>query len=29
VVGAARVTDQPGSFKDIMNFGADPASEEG
>jgi trigger factor len=28
VVGAARVKDQPGSFKDIMNFGADPASEE-
>ena len=27
VVGAAKVTDQPGTFKDIMNFGADPASE--
>ncbi len=28
VVNAAKVEDQPGSFKDIMNFGADPASEE-
>ncbi len=28
VVGAAKVKDQPGSFKDIMNFGADEASEE-
>jgi trigger factor len=27
VVKAARVTDQPASFKDIMNFGVDPASE--
>ncbi|MGH8243243.1 MAG: trigger factor [Steroidobacteraceae bacterium] len=27
VVGVAKVTDQPGTFKDIMNFGADPASE--
>jgi trigger factor len=27
VVNAAQVTDQPGSFKDIMNFGADAASE--
>ena len=27
VVGAAKVTDQPGTFKDIMNFGADPASD--
>jgi trigger factor len=28
VVKAAKVTDQPGSFKDIMNFGADAASDE-
>jgi trigger factor len=28
VVRSAKVTDQPGTFKDIMNFGADPASEE-
>lgn len=28
VVKAARVTDQAGSFKDIMNFGADAASDE-
>jgi len=27
VVGVARVEDQPSSFKEIMNFGADPASE--
>jgi trigger factor len=27
IVKAAQVTDQPGSFKDIMNFGADAASE--
>lgn len=27
VVKAAKVTDQPGSFKDIMNFGADGASD--
>ncbi len=27
VVGQARVQDQPGSFKEIMNFGAVPASE--
>ena len=27
VVKAAQVTDQPGSFKDIMNFGADGASD--
>jgi len=27
VVNSAQVTDQPGSFKDIMNFGADPASD--
>jgi hypothetical protein len=27
VVKAARVTDQPGTFKDIMNFGAEAASE--
>jgi trigger factor len=27
VVRSAKVTDQPGSFKDIMNFGADAASE--
>ena len=27
IINAAQVTDQPGSFKDIMNFGADPASE--
>jgi len=27
VVNAARVTDQPGTFKDIMNFGAEAASE--
>jgi trigger factor len=27
IVNAAGVTDQPASFKDIMNFGADPASE--
>jgi trigger factor len=28
VVGVAAVQDQPSSFKEIMNFGADPASEE-
>ena len=28
VVKAAKVADQPGSFKDIMNFGADAASDE-
>jgi trigger factor len=27
VVKAAKVTDQPGSFKDVMNFGADSASD--
>ena len=27
VVGTARVEDQPSSFKEIMNFGAEPASE--
>ncbi len=27
IISAAKVTDQPGSFKDIMNFGVDPASE--
>ncbi len=27
VIVHAKVTDQPGSFKDIMNFGVDPASE--
>ena len=27
VVEAAEVKDQPATFKDIMNFGADPASE--
>ena len=27
VVGAAAVEDQPSSFKEIMNFGAEPASE--
>jgi trigger factor len=27
VVGVADVQDQPSSFKEIMNFGADPASE--
>jgi len=27
IVAAAQVEDQPASFKDIMNFGADPASE--
>jgi len=27
VVNAAKVTDQPATFKDIMNFGADAASE--
>ena len=27
VVKAAKVTDQPASFKDIMNFGADGASD--
>ena len=27
VIGQAEVTDQPGSFKDIMNFGVDPTSE--
>ncbi len=27
IISAAKVTDQPGSFKAIMNFGADPASE--
>ena len=28
IVAAAKVTDQPGTFKDIMNFGADSASDE-
>ena len=28
VVKAAQVTDQPGSFRDIMNFGADGTSDE-
>lgn len=28
IVAAAQVTDQPATFKDIMNFGADAASEE-
>jgi trigger factor len=28
VVKAAKVTDQPGTFKDIMNFGAEAASDE-
>jgi trigger factor len=28
VVRSAKVTDQPGTFKDIMNFGADAASDE-
>jgi trigger factor len=28
VVAAAKVTDQPASFKEIMNFGADRTSEE-
>jgi trigger factor len=28
VASVAQVTDQAGSFKDIMNFGADEASEE-
>jgi trigger factor len=28
VVGVAAVQDQPSSFKEIMNFGADPASQE-
>ncbi len=27
VIGAAEVTNQPSSFREIMNFGADPASE--
>ena len=27
VVAAAKVKDQPASFKDIMNFGAEAASE--
>ena len=27
VVGVAEIQDQPSSFKEIMNFGADPASE--
>ncbi len=27
VINQAKLTDQPGSFKDIMNFGVDPASE--
>ena len=27
VISQAQVTDQPGSFKDIMNFGADAASD--
>lgn len=27
VIGVAQVTDQPGTFKEIMNFGADAASE--
>ena len=27
VVNAAKVTEQPGTFKDIMNFGAGEASE--
>jgi hypothetical protein len=29
VVRSAKVRDQPGTFKDIMNFGAEAASEEG
>ncbi|MBS1200091.1 MAG: trigger factor [Proteobacteria bacterium] len=28
IVGAARVTEQPATFKDIMNFGAEEASED-
>ena len=28
IVAAAKVTDQPGTFKDIMNFGAESASDE-
>ena len=28
VVSAAAVTDQPATFKDIMNFGAEAASEQ-
>lgn len=28
IVGQANVTDQPGTFKEIMNFGAETASEE-
>jgi trigger factor len=28
IVGQVQVTDEPGTFKDIMNFGAEPASEE-
>jgi trigger factor len=28
VIGAAAIADQPSSFKEIMNFGADPASED-
>lgn len=28
IVAAAQVTDQPATFKDIMNFGADAASDE-
>jgi trigger factor len=27
VIGQAKVTEQPGSFKEIMNFGVDPSSE--
>jgi len=27
VMGAAEIQDQPSSFKEIMNFGAEPASE--
>jgi trigger factor len=27
VIGQAKVTEQPGSFKEIMNFGVDPTSE--
>lgn len=27
IIGQAQVTDQPGTFKEIMNFGADAASE--
>lgn len=28
VINVAQVTDQPGTFKEIMNFGAEPTSEE-